>query len=776
MNRKPGENGHAADGLELAGGRKTDNAAVKGAVDKSKVEELMPSLEVGATAEGGDQPSAEGRVQVGRGSKRLLVNGVVLMAGAALLSKLIGVFQKIPLQNMAGDRVFGIYNAVYPFYQLAASLATAGLPTAVSLLIAERLRKGNDTEGVRRTLYAALLLLGMTGIVSFGFMWAGSDHVARWIGDAETSGAIRSVSFALLLAPFVAALRGYMQGLGKMGLSAASQVVEQMVRVGVMLLVLGLSWSAGWAEASVASGVMSGSAFGGAAALLILAVSSWSKRTGERFSRKADALKEEIKKLAVIALPVALGAVVVPVLGVVDAFTVPRLLQVSGASEAHAMGMFGIYSRAQPLVQLVVMVAGAAAAALVPGLALARMRGAYGQLRTQLSLVERAAWAIGAAAAVGLVLLAEPLNIMLYEDAKGTLAFALIGCTALAGSVNAVTAPVLQSLGAVRIPAVLLLLAAVLKGVLNAVLVPSYGIEGAAIGGVVALSAAALLGTIAVRYHAAAAGASMTGTWGTMRGESYVGERTNAASRRSHEVSGGAEGASALATERWSDPASGGAEGASAAAVRGSDEVSGEAEGASATAERGSDEVSGGAEGASAAVERGSDEVSGEAEGASVAVKRRRDEASGEAEGASVAVKRRRDEASGVADGASATAERGSDEVSGEAEGASGAAKRRRWPAPGRAAAGTGFALAVMAAALLVAERALNAALGGLPPRAAAAALALTCVAVGACAFGAAALRGGAVSARELRALPGGGALAARLRRWRLIPPAKDES
>ncbi|WP_141503735.1 polysaccharide biosynthesis protein [Paenibacillus luteus] len=713
MNRKPGKSGLAADELELASGRKTGDAAVKGAGDKSGAGALLPSLEGEASAEVGDQPSEEGRVQVGRGSKRLLVNGVVLMAGAALLSKLIGVFQKIPLQNLAGDRVFGIYNAVYPFYQLAASLATAGLPTAVSLLIAERLRRGNDTEGVRRTLYAALLLLGMTGIVSFGFMWAGSEQVARWIGDAETAGAIRSVSFALLLAPFVAALRGYMQGLGKMGLSAASQVAEQMIRVGVMLLVLGLSWSAGWGEASVASGVMSGSAFGGAAALLILVVYSWSKRTGERFSRKVGALKEEIKKLAVIALPVALGAVVVPVLGVVDAFTVPRLLQVSGASEAHAMGMFGIYSRAQPLVQLVVMVAGAAAAAMVPGLALARMRGAYGQLRMQLSLVERAAWGIGAAAAVGLVLLAEPLNIMLYEDAKGTIAFALIGCTALAGSVNAVTAPVLQSLGAVRIPAFLLLLAAVLKGVLNAVLVPAYGIEGAAIGGVVALSVAALLGTIAVRYHAAAAGASLTGTWGTMRGESYISERVNAA-------------------ERGSDGASGGAEGVSGAAESGSDGASGGAEGVSGAAESGSDGASGGAEG-----------VSG---------------------------------AEGGAEGASGAAERGSDGASGGAEGASGAAKRGRWPAPGRAAAGTGFALAVMAAALLVAERALNAALGGLPPRAAAAALALTCVAVGACAFGAAALRGGAVSARELRALPGGGVLAARLRRWRLIPPAKDES
>ena len=143
MNRKPGKRGHSAETVKTV-----------------------------------DLPT-EGRVQVARSSKRLLTNGVVLMAGAALLSKLIGVFQKIPLQNLAGDRVFGIYNAVYPFYQLAAVLATAGLPTAVSLLIAERLRKGDDPEGVRRTLYAALLLLGVTGIAAFGFMWSAADQAGR---------------------------------------------------------------------------------------------------------------------------------------------------------------------------------------------------------------------------------------------------------------------------------------------------------------------------------------------------------------------------------------------------------------------------------------------------------------------------------------------------------------------------------------------------------------------------------------------------------------------
>jgi len=570
------------------------------------------------------------RMQLAAGAAR----GAALLAGAAVLSKLIGVLQKIPLQNIAGDRVFGIYNAVYPFYQLIAVLATAGLPTAVAILIAERLKDGRQQHETRSTLHAALLLLGATGAAGFVVMWLIAGQASQWIGDVETERAIRAASAALLAAPIAAALRGYVQGIGSMGASAASQVTEQTVRVAIMVAVLAISLSAGWGDAAIAAGVMSGSAAGALSGALLLGGYIW--RTGrikKRFSRTelnigsensipavlVDSRSEvkrgflnitlwkEMKRLAAIALPVALGAVVVPMLGVVDAFMVPRLLQSGGASAVEAMASFGVYSRAQPLVQLVVMVAGAAAAALVPHLVQERLGGDRLMLQQRLSVMQRAAWGVGLAAAAGLVMLAEPINMMLYKDAKGTAAFALVGCTALAGSLNAVTAPLLQSLGAVRAPAVLLLIAALLKGALNAALVPSHGIEGAAASGVVALSAAALLGAAALRHAARAAGASPM-----------------------------------------------------------------------------------------------------------------------------------------------------------------------PWPAVLRTAAGLALALAVMAAALLLAERGLSAALAAaLPPRAAATALALTCVAVGACAFGAAAVRGGAFSARELRALPGGGRLAARLARWRILPPAK---
>ncbi|MFC0395653.1 polysaccharide biosynthesis protein [Paenibacillus mendelii] len=523
---------------------------------------------------------------------------MALMGAAVIISKVIGTLQKIPLQNIAGDRVFGIYNAVYPFYQLFLVLATAGFPVAVSLLVAERIAE-DDRDGARRVLGASTLLLAITGAAGFLLMWFSAELTAGWIGDAAAAPAIKMASLALWSMPILAALRGYYQGLGRMLPTAVSQLSEQVIRVAAMLALLAIGWRLGWADEKLAAGATAGSAVGGLAGLAVM-LFIWlrDRRPGRRGnSEAAIAMLRQVRRLAVIALPVALGALVVPALGVVDAFTVPRLLRGHGLGEAEAMAQFGLYSRGQPIVQLVIMVAGAMGAALVPALVAARARGDEAGTQLHASLAMRGAWWIGGAAAVGIALLAGPMNMMLYADHAGTLTFALIGCTALAGTVNAIAAAVLQGLGAVRAPALFMLAAAALKAALNAALVPALGIAGAACAGIAALTAAALLAAGAVRRTC---GAAM----------------------------------------------------------------------------------------------------------------------------------------------------------------------------PARSAAGMGLALAVMAAALVLAERGFAPLLGeALPPRAAAAALALGGSALGAALFAAAGLRLGGLTARELRVLPGGGAIAARLSRWRLLPP-----
>lgn len=65
------------------------------------------------------------------------VKGAAILTITTFLSKLLGSFFQIPLQNIAGDEVLGIFRLVFPVYMIALTLSVAGVPLAISKLIAE---------------------------------------------------------------------------------------------------------------------------------------------------------------------------------------------------------------------------------------------------------------------------------------------------------------------------------------------------------------------------------------------------------------------------------------------------------------------------------------------------------------------------------------------------------------------------------------------------------------------------------------------------------------
>jgi O-antigen/teichoic acid export membrane protein len=199
--------------------------------------------------------------------KKALWHGAALLGGAALLSKLIGTLQKIPLQNMAGDEVFGLYSAVYALAVMWMTLASAGNPVAVSVLVAERKAHG-DEQGAQRILRWSLGLLSLSGLLMFGLLWLGADWFALWMGLESAAPAIRMSSLALLFSPATAVLRGYQQGKMQMLRPAVSQLAEQIARVAFMLAALFWAVQAAWSPSSTAAAVHGGLAAGAAAGLL----------------------------------------------------------------------------------------------------------------------------------------------------------------------------------------------------------------------------------------------------------------------------------------------------------------------------------------------------------------------------------------------------------------------------------------------------------------------------------------------------------------------------
>ncbi|MBB6023924.1 O-antigen/teichoic acid export membrane protein [Paenibacillus sp. JGP012] len=486
-----------------------------------------------------------------------LLQGAFILGLAAIISKIIGAFQKIPLQNLGGDGVFGIYNTVYPLYMLIITIAAAGLPLAVSKFVAEQQALGQWAESRRIIRISSLLLAGF-GFITAIVMYASAPWIAALIGNQHVIPSIRAASLALLCVPLMTGLRGYFQGMQQMMPTAISQVVEQTVRVTVMIVVLLWLIRQEASIETVAAGAMLGSVAGGCAGLAVmLAFVYWHRRKertehaermvvgealyasservedtektgqfggalqdGTRYAgsrNKADenggetaavhnaapaeasaqarepkrTTAEWIRTLLIYAIPVCLGSLAVPLMNLVDTFTVPRLLQGEGLDEVQTMVSFGIYNRGLPLVQLVTMLATSLSVLFIPAMAEARLKGGPEAVRQQAGAALRWFWLIGLAASAGLAVLADPINRMLYGDAAGTEALRYMALTAAGSTVSIIAAALLQGLGAVRAPAFSMLTAAGVKVLLNVMLVPTLGISGAAIAGAAAYMLAA---------------------------------------------------------------------------------------------------------------------------------------------------------------------------------------------------------------------------------------------------------------------------------------------
>lgn len=447
-----------------------------------------------------------------------LLQGAFILSAAAIISKLIGTLQKIPLQNLGGDAVFGIYNTVYPLYTMLLTVAMLGLPAAISKFVAEASAGRRDDEG-RRILRLSAIITGISGLVIGAITYAGAPIIAGWVGNSHVMPALRTSAWGLAFVPIMSALRGYFQGLHNMVPTAVSQIVEQSVRVTVMIVLLLYLTSLDAGAESIAAGALLGSAGGGAAGLVIMLLylrrHRRQLRQGVPLDADASVESQDLKPpnaeikgranqrimgvkagtLLAYGIPVMLGALAMPLIGLVDVFTVPRLLSSAG-SEVEAMTQFGVYNRGLPLVQIVTMIATSLSVVFIPALAEAKYKGDMKLIESRCSLSLRWFWLLGLAASAGLAVLAEPINMALYGDTAGSSTMTWLALTAVGGTVSIISAALLQGLGYVRAPALHLLAAALLKAVLNLLLVPQQGITGAAIAGVAAHSFAAALNVL----------------------------------------------------------------------------------------------------------------------------------------------------------------------------------------------------------------------------------------------------------------------------------------
>jgi len=445
-------------------------------------------------------------------NKKSFLQGALILGVAGLIIKALGAVFRIPLANIIGDDGMGYYQTAYPIYVLFLTLSTAGIPTAISKMVAERNAMDNPKEAHRIFRVSFLLLFGI-GIVSSAILFFGAGMIVEHLKNPNAKYAMMAIAPALLFVPLMAAYRGYFQGMQKMEPTAASQVVEQLFRVAaglslaLALVPKGLKFAASGASFGATAG-----AIGGLLCVVVIYYGNRKKiyRDMRRDKHKrGEPASKILVNIFIIAVPITIGAAIMPIMNTIDVGIVMRRLQEANFTEDAANSLYGqLTGLAGPLINFPQVLTQAIAMSLVPAIAAAHRKGDTVFLHYNITMGLRTAMMIGLPCAFGLMILSEPIMLLLYPAQKASAVSAApclfilaIGVVFLS-SVQTTTG-ILQGIGKQIVPVFNLCFGAVAKVILTYTLtgIESINVKGAAIGTVSAYVVASGLNILAVRKY-----------------------------------------------------------------------------------------------------------------------------------------------------------------------------------------------------------------------------------------------------------------------------------
>lgn len=440
--------------------------------------------------------------------KQTFLGGAAVLAAATILVKLIGACYKIPLVRIIGTQGYNYFLNAYDIYSVLLIASTAGLPVAMSRMIAEAQTMGN-TARIRRIYQASLYVFLPIGIVGSLGMMLFAQPLARFIESPDSWVAMLALGPAIFFVCLFSSYRGFFQGQSSMTPTAVSQVIEALSK---LVLGLGLAWllvRMGYDITVAAAGAILGVTVGTVLAAVYLGLkhrTAMRALEAERSVGAQEPLGRTMCTLLAIAIPITIGAAGLQLLTVIETkIILGQLVSGAGFNQDAAESLKGLYGSAQTLFNL--------PSALITPLTVAVIPAISGRLTTGDNLGAkkvgesslRIMSLIALPCGIGLFVLAEPIMKLIYnysgaELATGTQLMQYLGLAVIFNAIVLMTNAILQAHGHVAIPMVTLLVGGVIKLVINYFLVrqPEVNIVGAPIGTLICYGLIALMNLIAM--------------------------------------------------------------------------------------------------------------------------------------------------------------------------------------------------------------------------------------------------------------------------------------
>ena len=448
--------------------------------------------------------------------KQNFFHGAAILTVGVIIMKLLGFIYKIPLGNILGDEGYSMFTSAYSIYFIFFTLATAGLPVALSRLIAEADANGRAKQE-EKTFRVALATFAVIGVVFALILFLFPEWLAaKYLENPDAALSIKAMAPSILLVCLVSAYRGYCQGNGNMIPTTVDEVLEVLFKVISGLILASCLLRAGYGKPVGSAGAILGVSIGSVISLLYMII--YKRRHYSELSASytagihdpndtpdddevVDSAWKIVKDILSIGIPIAFGACIMAILNSVDSkLCMNRLQSAAGFSYYQAKVLYGVYGKAQTLFNLPAAFITPLTIAIVPEISGAIAKGANAAARKTSADAMRISAVISLPMGVGLMVLAYPIMNVLYpnSNAAGPGLLAVMGAASFFVCTVLMENAILQASGHEKLTMVTMISGGLVKIIVNWFLVAqrSINIYGAPVGTLVSYVVMALMNYI----------------------------------------------------------------------------------------------------------------------------------------------------------------------------------------------------------------------------------------------------------------------------------------
>ena len=413
--------------------------------------------------------------------KNSLIEGALVATIGIVIVKVIGLLYVVPFNAIIGEQGGALYGYAYNIYNLFLAISSAGFPFAISKLTSEYSALGYK-KAIKDTYKISLKIISIISVIAFFLLFIFAPQIGKLIIGESTGGnsysdiafVIRMISFAILVVPFLSVTKGFLQGHKYIAPTSISQIIEQVIRVIIIIVGSFLALKVFNTDMKTAIGIaVCGAFFGGIVAYIYLKIKINKSKLipTDNIKDKEEVNKKEImKKILTYSIPFIVISLIFNLYNTVDMILVSRTMRdILGMSASTTESVVGIFTTwGVKLNNIILAVITGLTTSLIPNIVSSYTKKNMKDVDNKFNKSLQYVLFIMVPCTLFLSFLAEPVWTLFYgESYYGPIVYKVFVFSALFGGLYSIVVNTLQGLSKYKLVIVTVLIGLFLNTILD---------------------------------------------------------------------------------------------------------------------------------------------------------------------------------------------------------------------------------------------------------------------------------------------------------------------